>query len=372
MAEGFDAGRFELLFDAGQNKWLLYENNTEQKAILADGDWDLAVDEEGQAFVCNAAGQSEWADDLMDHIVVRNPASPEQLVVMLKDGLHMSLTEYQQRHRSIQVPIKATGHGTPPSIAASLLRQPVGGALVLWCLPSLFNTLVKMVMATTCSGWYQNWWQWWTKHLMALGIEPSLHIRKPAQINCDDGERHPTRFLPTATMSTYALVTLMTRWSGESKSGAKKNQSVQAHWHAALRGILDTFFGEQEALEFGIFLDAAVQMRPGVPMQGSGFVRLRVTKGLVDVTPLLSCDEQAVLETMATLGRLTRPTELPLMHFCLLLDKAGRKAQWLWKQLIFVISGEIDRCVARSLSVNEDRAGPVPELMSRKPLPQTS
>lgn len=353
-----DHGCYELLLDPATSRQMLVETITEEKVILEEGEWSLHNDANGRFFL-SCAGQegATWCQGLMQHCVITDPET-EQVFVVSSDGNGMALEEYQQRHHAVTLPIRLPGHGRPVQIVVFVLRQSVSGAWALWSLSSWFQECVGEVSPTTCSRWYQNWWQWWTKHIGCLGMD-SAHLRKPVVGNAGASsttESH-LRFLPDPVLSSGALIVLLSRWSADSKSSKDKNELVKVAWRTALQGVLQTFFGQGDNVDWVIFLDMSVVVRPGLPLDGSNQVLVPVRDGFVGITPVLSCDEPAVLQSLVALGEVASPGRLHLHELCMKLDSAGRKCQWLFKQVVHNIACGIGSAILESMSGDPDGEG---------------
>ena len=89
--------------------------------------------------------------------------------------------------------------------------------------------------------------------------------------------------------------------------------------------MIKTFVGKTALVEWSIYIDAAVQVRPGLPTVGNNKMRLRMAVGLVDLGPFLECDDPLAHSVKAALGGFERPDALPVHIFLLALEKLGRK-----------------------------------------------
>lgn len=357
----FDAARFSLHFDAAVGLHLVQEMYTESKVYLDPGYWELHRNEACEPYVAHSAGDSRWCVDLFDVLVVQHPCRPEVIIVQDCSGERYTLAEFKQRHRSIEVPIQVLGHSVPVHIDCFVLFAPASGAQTLWSLAALYSVFAGSEGAS-CSRWYQNWWQRWQKLLSHLGDDATMHMRKPtATRHSAEGLADATRFLPVAIVSAHALIPLLTRWSNESKTKLSKNRSQQQSWRLCLDALITTFMSDIKPVDVAFFLDAIVDMRPGLPLVGNNMVLMRIVGGTIVLTPLATCDEAVALAAMSVLG-FPDPPAVPLAELCLGLDRAGRKVLWLWKQVVFnmacIVEGQVLEMATPG--ANENQSGPPP------------
>jgi hypothetical protein len=346
----FDETRFELHYDSVQSLYLLFDTITEEKVYLKQGEWSIHCDDQHGPYVVKPDGESLWCCDLVEHIVVRHPTKPDEVIVLTPDGKRHSLMDFRRMHRSVSVPIKATGRGQPVPVTAFMFTNSTSGVYVRWSLPSLHKEFIPQA-DDTCSKWYQNWWAWWKKQLAVVGVDPVEHLRKPTvtKHTADGSELDAaTRFLPAANISTFALILLLTRWASPSKSSKDKNADSLAGWSVCMQSVIATFFSDGE-FDIAMFLDAATVVRPGLPMNGSDMCTLRIIDGIIDLTPLLECDVAAVVETMGHVRHFPDASRVPLCEALLAFEQAGRKALWLHKQLVFNVTCVVEAAIMASI-----------------------
>lgn len=365
MSEEADHGCYGLLFDPAMSRYMLVETTTEEKLILDAGEWSLHTDDIGRSFVSRAgAGERIWCQDMLQLTIAKDNET-DIVYVVFPDGEGMRLVDYQQRHRAITLPTRLPSRGKPVDIVVFVMRQSVGGVWALWSISSWYRECLGELATMSCSRWYQNWWSWWLKHLACLGMDSS-HNRKPATsaaTHLQPPDQH-LRFLADPTMSTSAMIVLLSRWACESKSSRSKNEHAKAAWRASLQGVLQTFFSDDVSADWVIFLDLAVIARPGLPMHGSNQVLVPVRGSRVDITPVLACDELAVLQSLEAVGHIATPTALHLHDLCMMLDAAGRTCHWLFKQVVHNIACAIDSWILESIDNCSDsgRATGEPKL----------
>ena len=346
----FDESRFELLYDMAESRYILFENLTEEKVDLGEGSWSLHFDDQYGPFIVNGEDEQHWCCDLVQHVVVAHPTMLGEVVVQSPSGQRQTLREFRQKHRAVSIPLSVVGRGEPAKVDAFAFTNPTSGVYVRWSLPSLHKEFMSQA-GETCSRWYQNWWQWWAKFIGTFGVDPAGHLRKASwtKHTADEAEEDDcTRFLPAASLSTFALIILLSRWANPSKSSKDKNSTISASWTVCLQGVVGTFMSKG-VLDLVMFLDAAVELRPSLPMNGNNMCTVRLTNGLIDMTPLVDCDEAAVVQAMACVKPFRSPTQVPLFEACLAFEQAGRRAGWLFKQLVFNIACFVESAILESL-----------------------
>lgn len=237
----------------------------------------------GRAFVSSSAGDSKWCRDCFAKTIVQVPDSDE-IYVVDSSGDGQRLQEYQQRHNAVVVHIHMQSRSEPMPVRCYILQQSVNGAWGLWSLSSWYEQAMGSQAPTTCSRWYQNWWQWWRKHIQAFQLDDA-HLRKPAVV-VGKAEDH-YRFLPDAVASSPALIALLSRWAAESKSSTAKNEQGKAAWRACLKGMVDTYFGADSSYDWAVFLDVSASSRPGLPIVGNNRVVLPVRRGKVMIFKII-------------------------------------------------------------------------------------
>eukprot|EP00971_Amphidinium_carterae_P347708 6489836-Amphidinium_carterae.2 len=339
-----EAHRFELIQDG--TLFLLYDAWTESKVELEGSGWELAEDEDSsKMYVSDADGQSRWCTDLIELCIVMDPDTG-LLTVVQDDGSTVSLDSLKKRHRQVSVPVQVPGTHVPHGVTAWVLELSSSGAYVFWSLTYLYNTFVKSDLPP--NRWYHSWWPWWLKSVTALGLDSAVHLRKPVPVGTDETE--VLRIFREASASTYALLMLLTRWSNASKSKAgQKVKKTQEDWLVLLKGVLSTFVGEA-TMQFSFYLDNAVSIRPGLPLAGANRLVIEMVAGALDLSPLVTCTEPLVQKSLTGIGMALEPcTQVPLLQFCLFLDKAGTKALWLWKQVLWYLGTMVESAVLTSL-----------------------
>ena len=109
-----------------------------------------------------------------------------------------------------------------------------------------------------------------------------------------------------------------------------------------LSGVLDTFYKSDCVAHWSICLDASVSVTFGVPIVGNHRVSVPVRGTHVDFTAVLASDRVVVAQSIGSLGPYPDPRRVSMYQLCLDLEGAGRKCQWLWKQVIHNIACWID------------------------------
>eukprot|EP00971_Amphidinium_carterae_P038242 751743-Amphidinium_carterae.1 len=88
----------------------------------------------------------------------------------------------------------------------------------------------------------------------------------------------------------YALLLLLSRFAGQSKSGTAKHEPLQTSWHVFMTSLLHRCFPETSEHTLVIALDTRATVVPGKPIKGNIYVKLALQGTKVDLTPLLVAD----------------------------------------------------------------------------------
>ena len=217
-------------------------------------------------------------------------------------GEDMSLLDYQKRHKRIDVALALAGIAAPEFFPCFLLEQTVSGSRLLWSLKDLYDQVIE--------------------------------------VPC---------------ISTVALLLLVTKWSGKSKSGTTKNPQAQNAWENVLKALVQRCLQEED-WDMAVYLDTAVECKAGFPSKGSRLVKLPVRRGQVDMSAILDCQDAGV---HASLSKLTpQPcTVMGLRQWLQLLDCGGRKMQWLFKQVVNLLAERLEAKVGAEFHAGDTAAG---------------
>ena len=177
----------------------------------------------------------------------------------------MALWEVQRRHTPIDVTVELGGVDSKVDIKAFMLHQSVSGAFVLWSLLSLHG-LGVISSKMTVSAWYNSWWPWWIQDLPKIGLDPAAHLRRasPTKKSSDHREDggdgcYGHRFLQVPTVSTYAMLWILTRLASPSR-GASKDDNVIQGWSVLLAAIIHRFVSCHAEMTFTVYLDPDVEL----------------------------------------------------------------------------------------------------------------
>ena len=118
-------------------------------------------------------------------------------------------------------------------------------------------------------------------------------------------------------------------------------------WSLWLQGFLSAILSKEE-VDITMFLDPAAEFRPGLLMVGNNMCTLRITEGLLGLTPLLGRDDATVVQAMACVNGFQDAARVPVHEALLAFEQAGRKVFWVFKQLVFNITNFIEVTVLQS------------------------
>lgn len=171
-------------------------------------------------------------------------------------------------------------------------RRMNSGSTCWWSLPDIFWAADKP-HSMPPNSWYHSWWPWWRKTLRSLGLDaphfrraaPTAHCRPPHDDEILEGLG---RVLPSYSLSTYALFSLLPRWCGNGMRSSKcKGGGASRKWLALFQLFLQTFaIGGEWSLQ--LTMDIEAQYVPGLGVVGSGpSVALMVAAdGVLGLAPL--------------------------------------------------------------------------------------
>ena len=246
--------------------------------------------------------------------------------------------------------IVVDGAAEPIEVKLYRLGHCQMGAWILWTLQS-FCQLQGPIANMTCSRWYQSWWKWWAKSLQSS----DAHLRKAAPTKRtlefaggDDVAGMDFRIFQEATSSTYALVHMLVRFSTPSRGSFEKSARVQLIWDRWLGALIVRFFGTT-TLDFVIMVDPNCDARLGLPAQCKNPIRVRVTNGNLDLSPIALADIASVSPTSVELRHFGDwCTAMPMGVALREVHRQGRTSLWMYKQVIFNVAFVIEAAVLES------------------------
>jgi hypothetical protein len=274
-----------VLWNPHLRRWVLQCSLTGDRDVLPDihpEQWQLRQDAEGQAYVCAPGQQPVWTVQRLTHTILPDPKDEKRWVITNDDGLIGSLQDFKAGHAIIDVPMRLAGTAHPVTLRAYRLARPWDGAVVWWSLKSLHEQ-IHGKLAQTPSQWYQNWWQWWGKRCVKLGLQES-HLRKASPTKHAKAEDNALglklRCFEEACCSSFALLALWPKWAMESNH-KNKDVAVTVAWRAALMGFLTSLMDRSGNHDWQCFADSQIVLVPGQPLQGHVAFHVQVRAGRV-------------------------------------------------------------------------------------------
>ena len=188
---------------------------------------------------------------------------------------------------------------------------------------------------------------------------------------CELPESHPRRAIPTKhldapptdvgwrifdcpTCSSQLLMHLLVRWASPSKSHVQKSESSRLSWEVMLRGVMELAVSQHPRREIHFFMTLH-RCEPGKPLLGEDLISLAVSvDGLVDLSPVLASENP-----LADVMRLAVPPlqeRLPLLNLLVLLDKIGKKAATIHRQLVNELASLLDQAIHAQSDVRNPKA----------------
>lgn len=341
MAEpAFDVARFELVRDEANQLAFVFESYTEERVYLKPGrKWHMLQHESGHLYVtCEDAAEDEDAEfvvDLFEHTVTQGEDG--EVMITDPDDREYDLDSFQRRFAPIALPLHIVGK-EESELDGFLLKQSVAGAFVLWSLPRVYHLAVGSA-ALTASQWYHSWWPWWQKSLQDLGLDVHAHLRRAAptaqasKLSRDEGR---FRFLPTPTMSTYALLHVLVRLGSASKGSHQKSRNHREKFFHLLKLFVGRFLKDAD-LHFSVCLDPGVQVLPGFVCDGRDRVSILVKHGILDMSAVALSANEEITPTVERLRKCANVENIPVVDALTMIYEHGRQSTWLYKQLLLSV-----------------------------------
>lgn len=231
-------GRLFLDWREDDQTWRLTHQDTQESAALPHGQWALALDQEGFAYLIDDDDPLQTEVDVDKYLDDRLAKSDDGKYLVfhragpgLGDGLFFYL-DTKAREASIEVFVVNAGPTQAPhELQAAVFARPRSGFVIFWSLVSIYRALNFNMFGGTASRWA---WQC----MPSFGRAVSAHI--PGQVLRSQeygagGEGSSTdgdRCLPFHCISTVAWVMLLCRWAGASaRNGGMRTTT---HREAAL------------------------------------------------------------------------------------------------------------------------------------------
>ena len=352
----FEKSRFKLLYDSDKDRQILFENYTGEAVELEEGVWELGYDkDEDSCFIQPPDDESVWCDAVCDHVTVKFDG---QLYVKTADGEVLKLDDFRTRHTPKTFKLDEYGREEAKETDGFVLDQSVNGAWVLWNLTALYELYIGSAKQTP-SSWYGNWWKWWKIWMEPFVGDVDAHLRKGSRTrNTPKCANMMHRFFSVPTVSTFAVLRLVSRFANPAAGGRKdlkKPEGMKA-WGACLHGLVSTHSRHVPHTTWSIFVDEAVDAQPGEPLRGNGKLSLDVRFGRIDLTPLVQSRDSLACEAMIEFDYegdyACVPIELCLQHA----GKLGDDGDWLFKQLLHHASCMIEGSILADVAEDKSKA----------------
>jgi len=337
--------------------WVLWEKHSEETVVLPPGEWAMAFDPQGRAYVSpTGEGEPLWCRDLCSFQVAPDPKNANIVYIRLPSGDVLRRESFKARHEAVSIPLRVVGRAKPELASAFLLHQAVGGCRIQWSVVSLFKTFVT---ADRVSQAFSDWYYPHSKQRLArlekLGLESRLHQRQTVRSKSLMPEVESERIFDKVTWSTVAALLFLTRLAfGGSRSSSIKDELVTLSWKLALQSLLQSYARDTT---LGVFVDASVVLALGRPAQGRHPVILQVVDGHINLKPLLELQEQKgfafVAKTLRSVISCLAPGRSPrtwasLDSLLCALEGGNKPSHWLFLQLVYGLSGTIEEACQHS------------------------
>lgn len=351
MEEAPHLGRVSLSWDSVRGQWLLYDT-TLGLTIGLDPchQWELRFTEGGVGYLLRDSGDERQTaisvSDFFDYALVQDRGQPGQMKVLARDGSQTPLQDFKQSHDSLEVPLRQAALACTSLCVVYRLKR-AWGAWCFWSLKALRNNFCP-ASDTTPSSWYQNWWQWWEKHLLRLDIPPREHLRRPVrtqhapkrQFTEVDDNGIDVRVFEEASASSYAMVALLVKWCSRSVTSKPKTESLRCAWQRCAQSLVDTFLVLEEPLVWPIVLSETAVATPGLPLSGGKMVDLGIVRGQVQLSSLLG-EGSSIMSRLLELMNCFE-MNMHLVEFLQRLSAVGVKGHWLLKQMVWHLAAALE------------------------------
>lgn len=213
--------------------------------------WSLTIDSEGVVRVRDSSGQNDVVASHCFSATVLCEVETESLHVLPQGGDLVSFADFLSPHKPLDVQMRHLGKVCATTRAWRFDRSQ-GGAVCFWSLPDLYAA-ANAPYSMSASQWYHSWWPWWTKRLGGFGISASPHLRRASptsqtgQAAQDDTFEMAYKVLPSYSMSTYALIALLSQWCSPPARGKNKSaeQIAPKRWSQFATMLFETYiFGQ--------------------------------------------------------------------------------------------------------------------------------
>ena len=340
---------FDLVFDQPVGKFRLLHGQLGLEKLLTAGRWDLATDLSGKQSCYSECGARQWCADQFDFIYhcPQDKDEDEAIVINVKETSKMRYIDFKQSHVALEVNVPWKGSGLLLAVGCYTLLSKHNGVKILWSLRSWHESVFSDRPEELFSRWYNNWWKWWEKGLVKIGLDEA-HLRRSSPIGAKANEQttEQIRFLSEPTVSTYALLAVLTRLAKEGKQVKKDKEALQG-FRNALKSIIAKYF--VGITNFRIYLDEAIEIQYGQPLRGFQPVDMPVSGTEVNLLPLLAHDEAHTHSCLNSVNTFTEPTEL--IDIFIKLCETGAPLFWLWKHFLNFVGRIIDEGLSQETLV---------------------
>lgn len=315
---------------------------TGERFALPAGDWRTGFDSDGAAILLlDPEGEPRLAAD-----VSRLRLQVEQgSLFVVGEGAQVSLQQRFNEHVPKFVCLRSLG-SEGVAIEVAPFANPVVGARVWWSLSSIHLALVLGANAARC---FHRSWQQWRAQVLKFGlVDPHMKrsaTTKNSQRISDDMTGRwvvDMRCLPWYSVSSFALVPLLCRWSicKLERSDMDRLRAFQV----CLAVVCDNFWtGDFQSEVF-----ARPVVAPGVPLQGDESVQLSFCAGIVDLSGLLASVHPVFREWSSQLALRARGVRWACAHLLSNVFQGG--SPWSRSSLSLctpLARSSILRCAAR-------------------------
>lgn len=330
-----DKGSVFLFRPHGGQHDVLVNMWTGERLTLPDGDWRIGFTDDGAGVLLAPDGEPRLAAEVLE---LRLQVEQGSLVVV-GGGLDMSIPERFNQHVTKFICLRSLG-SEGLAVEVAQFATTVAGARVWWSLPSVYDALG---LGANSARWYHKSWHKWRAYVMKLGIGDPHMRRSIATQNSRRIENdlvgdwvEDMRCLPWYSLSSYAFVALLCRWSSPKWEQAAMDR-LRA-FKVCLTAVCDNFWPG----DFRSDVFAQPLVVPGVPLQGDDSVQLVFSGGVVDLSSLMASGHPTFRAWSSRLALRARGARWACDQLLVSIFQEGVALEPLFAQLVHVLGERLD------------------------------
>jgi len=339
------AGDVELFCSSGRH--FVCHRRTGEVVQLPDGQWQLAFDDQGLAVLWTGADAVFNASEFLQYTLVHlDEDSPAFVLDQQQEESSPELLQtFHSDYKGYSITLTPSGCTSGVEVPLYRFKHRISGASLWWDVCAIRKSFV---VGKAASSWLYSWWRHWLASCEGLGLHiPHLRLSKVSRQQCNrDGEYLLWRCLPCPTLSTYALVAVLSRLCkpqvGQHRAD-KNGEHVEA-WTLFARALFHRLGGAMPD-DWVFMMDPNVVVRPRLPFGGVNPLACVYHKGHIDLRALL--DEPLGEACLRRWGY----AECEKVDVVNLLVKASSKVdRWFFMQLVWHLASMCEESFLETVS----------------------